>query len=225
MRKVIITQTRYLISSNDLVCHPAVRRCWPLPWGHTLIELDDPIFQNRSTLHPPSRSRETAIVQEAALFAPYYRQSRSLADVLALKVSTQTTWYHLVTASRTELKWPNLILLKNWYTTQQIQIVCRFPHRSEPDFRAFDEPLKHWRDWMTDRNVLRSVARTEPSPSTCVATLTFNNYAADAMMALFLYMSIAPAKNPVRGVIVSRSGDISQLRERAQIAGQEKEAS
>ena len=225
MRKVIITRSSYLIHPNELACYANVRKCWQLPREHTLLELDDPIFLDLHTLYPPSRSRAAAIIQEAGLFAPYYRETRSLTDVVALKVSTATTWYHLVRSSRTELKWPKLVLFKNWHTGRHVQVRCHFRPKSEPDFIGFSDTVAQWESFMRHRKILRSVDRLDHNFSTWIARFEFNNSAADATIAFFMLLSLSRAQISLKSVSVSLPHPVSQLSKESEEIADQRDAS
>lgn len=189
MRKVIITRTSFLIPATELNRIGCVEDCWQLPAGHTLIAVNDPVFQNPKTLLAPSNAGAAAIMEEAFLFAPFYQQVRSLADILSFKVSTRTVFYHLVTTSRRLLEWPRLEVVPDWQVVQQIQIACHFPRQDPSQLGFLDAVFDQWQSCMSRLRVLRNFIRITFEPDTYIARCAFHHSAGDATMALFMLLS------------------------------------
>jgi hypothetical protein len=190
MKKIIITRTSYLVPCNELLRPPGVRRCWLLPREFTLVELDDPVFETVHTLYAPSSSQAAAILQEAALFAPYYRQARSLADVSALKILTKTVTYHLVLSSRILLRWPGLMLIQDWDTVQPIQLTCRFLQMSSRHLGIFEQIVEEWQVCMRRLGVIGRFDRV-PGATPTTVECQFIHSGEEATLALFMMLSSA----------------------------------
>lgn len=128
-------------------------------------------------------------MEEAFLFAPFYQQVRSLADILSFKVSTRTVFYHLVTTSRRLLEWPRLEVVPDWQVAQQIQIVCHFPRQGPSQLGFLDAVFDQWQSCMSRLRVLRDFMRVTFEPDTYIARCAFHHSAGDAAMALFMLLS------------------------------------
>lgn len=202
MRKIIIAPTPYLIPCDEVHRPPGVRRWWRLPRACTFIEMDDPVFETTETLHPPSSSLAGAMMQEAALFAPYYRHVRSLADVLTLKLVTNTASYHLITSSHTLLQWPSLTLFTD-LESEQIQLTCQFPDKSPAELERFTQIVKEWQRSMRRLGVLKIFERIDLTPLTYVALCQFIHSGEEASVALFMMLSACCAETAIESLKVS----------------------
>ena len=200
MRKVIITRSSYLIPQEELSSHPGFHESWQLPQGYTLVSINDPVFQDPKTRHAPSRSKAAAIMAENTIFAPFYQQPRSLADILALKVPTRTVFYHLITASRTLLQWPRLDLVQDWEIAEHLQVLCHYSRRGLPALHQPDSVFQEWQLCMRRLKVLQDFDRITFEPEAYSVRCHFSQSAGDAAMALFMILSNANDQTSLRSV-------------------------
>jgi hypothetical protein len=189
MRKVIITNSNYLIGFNDLSRHAAVRKCWLLPRDFILFEMDDPVFVSPGDARPPSSQMAAAIFEEATFFAPFYQRISSLADIKSLHIPSQTVSYHLLTASRTNLQWPAIQLSDNWDKFPTVHVICRLLSRSAVEPTVLKQTLAEWQSCMRRLGQLRRASQRRVALRSLSTTCEFTGECGDGTMALFMLLS------------------------------------
>lgn len=215
MRKVIITNSSYLIGFDDLSRHPAITKCWSLPRDYTLFEVTDPIFANSGDMHPPSAQMAAAIVEEAALFAPFYRGLRSLADIKALHIAGQTASYHLITLSRAQLHWPITSFEENWDMARSLWIACRLRRRFLEGSQLLRGLFVEWQTWMEQLGQTSRHAETEGAPGRYLVQYHFTQPCGACLMALLMLLAHTSHVTSLKSVTFSPNELSLRAREEA----------
>ena len=97
------TETNHTIGSflschlNDIYCHQAVSRCWPIPWPHSLSTSEQQlrIATNRHAALQKRRARRLQVVQSIPVLHHIYGDSQEDSDVVRpLRLTTHQTSSH-----------------------------------------------------------------------------------------------------------------------------------
>jgi hypothetical protein len=207
MRKVIVTKASY-ISFDELARNPRVRKHWLLPRGFMLIEM----------MHPASRGAAAkraqpqiaaALEEEAALFAPFYRRVRSLAEIMTLQIRTRTASYHLCAAGPTIVRWPNLRVPDGWDVQTAMDITCKFSTSIAARMsirRIFNE----WRSCLTGLGELATFEARSRVAGQYAGKCKFTGCCGDATIALLILLAGEGARLRLQSVHLSAEPDASQ---------------
>jgi hypothetical protein len=199
MRKVIITKSHNLIGWEHLAKHSLVRRRWRLPREYTLIVVD-PTAETTGSVCLSQKQMAVAHVEEASLFAPFYRRTKSLAEISTLHLTARTTSYHFVADSRSVLQYPAFRVFPDWETSNVIQIRCLLRSNLTGRCLFLQSIFAEWAIGMRGLQELRLFSPVISDRRQYVVTCGFGEACGDATMALLMLLSDTRAATCLRSV-------------------------
>lgn len=197
-RRIIITKRYNVIGPQELTEHPRVRKYWELPREYCLIEIGDCIEQASGSLN--SHDLAVARLDEAAMFAPFYRSVKSIAEITTLHVALPTAIYHLVTDRKSVSRWLQLSLTNDWETSPVLHTACRLNSRRLEELQVVQASVSEWATSMLQTGGLRVFGPLAAENRKYALRCEFSGTSGDAAMALFMVLTDAMSAYHLRSV-------------------------
>src|SRR5579872_4184776 len=205
-RKVIITHNSNVTHSFADVKHPFVSKYWVLPRGYCLLEFSHPAFQltmdsqfATSIWDDTTRSlAASAENEQRALLEPLYASLSSPSDAVMLLVPTASTMYEFIGKEKRTTQWPDLGCSLGWDRLAKLRVAGRFVAATREDLleqqRRLEANFDEWVEAIEPLGVHIQRLNMNFVGTYFSATVIFSQSAGDALMGLYLLLTLDRSK-------------------------------
>lgn len=198
IRRVNITRDENIEDQERLSRHPNIRSYLRFPWGYTLFEFYDPIFDTLDTSNPKAKDAQRSSEETQARLAALMSEERKLLWPLykgrpehwqgnQLGLPLETGIYRVL--DRKKIEWPWFGSSPGWESENKIVICGRAP-ASAPDSRvSLEGVFGEWVEWGTSGRELAAADPLVFHGDMFRTRCHFNLSCCDACIGLYLLLS------------------------------------
>lgn len=204
-RRVNITRDQNIEAQEQLSHHPNVRRYLRFPWGYTLFEFYDPIFESKEVVNcSQPQSEETRarlallISEERKLLSPLYegRPERWQGNQLVLPLETGI--YRVLDKQRSN--WPWFGCSPGWESDTKIKISGMLRASTPDSQESLENMFAEWASWANSSGRLTSKGQLTYLDAIFSVVCSFNEACCDSCIGLYLLLAKTRKETSIEAV-------------------------
>lgn len=204
-RRVNITRDENIEAQEQLSHHPNVRRVLRFPWGYTLFEFYDPIFESEEVANcSQPRSEETGarlallISEERKLLSPLYEGRPNYWQGNQLVLPLETGVYRVLEKQRGN--WPWFGSSSGWESDTTIKISGMLGVSTSDSRKSLENRLSEWASWANASGWLASRRELAYHDMRFSIICSFNEFCCDPCIGLYLLLAKTRKETSVEAV-------------------------
>lgn len=193
-RRVNITRDRNIQDQEHLSRHPDVRNYLRFPWGYTLFEFYDPIFENEDVANPGRpqspeiRSRLAELVtEERKLLWPLYKGRPEHWQGNQLVLMLETGIYRVI--DKEKGKWPWFGSSPGWEKESRIKIKGRVGTSTPASRESLEKEFGEWVSWASSTGQLTSRPQLTFHDDSFDVVCSFTDHCGESCIGLYLLLA------------------------------------
>jgi hypothetical protein len=192
-RRMNITRDENIADAGGLSRHPNVRRYLHFPWGYTMFEFYDPIFESVYGVDPArhseaTRSRlATLMREERDLLGPVYKGRPDHWQGNQFGLLLKTAVYRVI--DKKKLAWPWFGSSPAWEIKRRIKVEGRLKATTVGIRDSLGSAFGEWAEWATALGELERMAQIAYDDKKFSVLCDFSNACGDVCVALYLLLT------------------------------------
>ena len=191
-RRVNITRDENISNHGALLHHPNVRNCIRFPWGYTLFEFFDPLFDAidaepmSSSMEIRSRAEEL-MSEERKLLRPLYKGRPSHWQGNQLGLPLKTGVYRVL--GKKKVEWPWFGSSPGWECEKEIKVSGRFRNSVGGAWERTERVFGEWSSWAVSTGRLAHIEQLVHRDEHFTVLCSFSEVCCDACLGLYLLLA------------------------------------